>query len=122
MCWILSSNIFLSFRTRYLNNNVTVAEEKKAARCDENRAETQLGETSSDDSDKPGSYDPSLDMPIALRKGTRLCTKQSVCNYISYSSLSLEFKAFTTCLDVATIPKNIYEAMESPKWKAAIME
>ncbi|KAA0052307.1 reverse transcriptase [Cucumis melo var. makuwa] len=71
---------------------------------------------------KPGSYDPSLDMPIALRKGTRSCMKHSMCNYISYSSLSPTFKAFTKSLDAATIPKNIYKAMESPKWKAVFME
>ncbi|TYJ97018.1 Cysteine-rich RLK (receptor-like protein kinase) 8 [Cucumis melo var. makuwa] len=53
-------------------DNVKVLEEGKAAKCDENRADIQLGETSSNDSDKPRSYDPCLDMPIALRKGTRI--------------------------------------------------
>ncbi|TYJ98043.1 Retrovirus-related Pol polyprotein from transposon TNT 1-94 [Cucumis melo var. makuwa] len=32
------------------------------------------------------------------------------------------FKDFTTSLDAGTIPKNIYEVMESPKWKAAVTE
>ena len=28
----------------------------------------------------------------------------------------------TASLDTATIPKNIHEAIESPKWKIAVME
>ncbi|KAA0066552.1 Retrovirus-related Pol polyprotein from transposon TNT 1-94 [Cucumis melo var. makuwa] len=32
------------------------------------------------------------------------------------------FKDFTTSLDAGTIPKNIYEVTESPKWKAAVTE
>ena len=28
-------------------------------------------------------YDSSLDLPIARRKGTRSCTKHSICNYVS---------------------------------------
>ena len=50
--------------------------------------DTQVHDTSPDDSDKPESYDPSLDMPIALRKGTKSCMKHSMCNYMSYSNLS----------------------------------
>ena len=79
-------------------DNVKVLEEGKAAKSDENRADIQLGETSSNDSDKPRSYDPCLDMPIALRKGTRLCTKHSICTYISYNNLSPKFKDITTSL------------------------
>ncbi|TYK17870.1 putative mitochondrial protein [Cucumis melo var. makuwa] len=41
---------------------------------------------------------------------------------INTISLSSKFKAFTTSLDAAIIPKNTYEAMESPKWKAVVVE
>lgn len=51
---------------------------KNVARSDEILAEKQMGETSQDDSDKPGSYDPFLDMPIALRMDTMFCVKHSV--------------------------------------------
>ena len=86
----------------------------------ENRAETQLGKTSSDDSDEPGSYDPSLDIPIALRKGMRSWMKHSMCNYLSYSNLSPKFKAFT--IRCCNNTKEHIMVMESPKWKAAIMK
>ena len=64
-----------------------------------------MGEPSSDDSNKLDIYDPSLDMPIALRKGTRFCMKHSVCNYISYSNLLTKFRVFTTSLDIAKYPR-----------------
>ena len=33
-------------------------------------------------------YDPSIDIFIALREGTRSCTKHFICNYVSYENLS----------------------------------
>ncbi|KAA0056171.1 ty3-gypsy retrotransposon protein [Cucumis melo var. makuwa] len=57
-------------------------------------------------------YDPSLDLSIALRKGTRSCTNHSISNYGSYENLSPQFRAFTASLDSATIPKNIHLALE----------
>ena len=50
-------------------------------------------------------YDMSLDLPIVLRKGTRSCTKHSIANYVSYESLSLQFRAFTTSLNSIVIQK-----------------
>ncbi|KAA0032563.1 Cysteine-rich RLK (receptor-like protein kinase) 8 [Cucumis melo var. makuwa] len=67
-------------------------------------------------------YDPSLDIPIALRKGTRSCTKHPICNYVSYDNLSPQFRAFTASLDSTIIPKNIYTALECPEWKNVVME
>nr|ADN34014.1 reverse transcriptase [Cucumis melo subsp. melo] len=67
-------------------------------------------------------YDPSLDLPIALRKGTRSCTKHSISNYVSYENLSPQFRAFTTSLDSTTIPKNIHIALECFEWKNVVME
>ena len=45
-------------------------------------------------------YDPSLDLPIALRKGTRSFTKHSICNYVSHENLSPQFRAFIAILDL----------------------
>ena len=80
-------------------------EKNRTAMSDEILADTQVHETSPNDSDKPQSYDLSLDIPIALRKGTRSCTKDSICNYMSYSNLQPKFKVFTESLDTATVPK-----------------
>ena len=67
-------------------------------------------------------YDPSLDIPIALRKGTRSCTKYPICNYVFYDSLSLQFRAFTASLDSTVISKNIHIALECSEWKNAFMK
>ncbi|TYK23199.1 Retrovirus-related Pol polyprotein from transposon TNT 1-94 [Cucumis melo var. makuwa] len=67
-------------------------------------------------------YDPSLDLPIAQRKGTKSCTKHSTTNYVSYKNLSPHFRAFTASLDSTTIPKNIHFAFECPEWKTVVME
>lgn len=40
-----------------------------------------------------------LDIPIAIRKGTRTCTKYPIANYISYEKLSNSHKAFTSRID-----------------------
>ena len=56
--------------------------------------------------------DPSLDIPIVLRIGTRSCVKHPICNYVSYESLLAQFKAFTARLDSIMIPKNIHIALE----------
>ncbi|XP_038886883.1 uncharacterized protein LOC120077090 [Benincasa hispida] len=68
------------------------------------------------------SHDASLDLPIALRKGTRSCTKFPMHSYMTYSNLSPEFKALTTSLDTVMVLSNIHVAMETPEWKAAVME
>ncbi|TYK02020.1 reverse transcriptase [Cucumis melo var. makuwa] len=67
-------------------------------------------------------YNPSLDLPIALRKCTRSCTKHPICNYVSYDNLSSQFRAFIASLDSTIILKNIYTALECPEWKNAVME
>ena len=40
-----------------------------------------------------------LDLPIAIQKGVRLCVKYPISNYLTYSRLSAQFKAFTTTID-----------------------
>ena len=51
-------------------------------------AETAGDEIKQDHSSNFDEYDPSLDIPIVLRKGIKSCTKHSVCNYVSYKNLS----------------------------------
>ena len=70
-----------------------------------------------EESDKSRDYDIYLNMPIALRKGTRSCTKDPMYSFLSYSNLSSESKAFTACLDSAIIPKYTHMAMEIPEWE-----
>ncbi|KAA0050819.1 Beta-galactosidase [Cucumis melo var. makuwa] len=86
------------------------------------RIETSNDEVEQGHTRKLDEYDPSLDIPIALRKGTRSCTKHPICNYVSYDNLSPQFRAFTASLDSTIIPKNIYTALECPEWKNAVME
>ena len=43
-------------------------------------------------------------------------------NYLSYSNLSTAFRAFIEKIEVTKVPRNIQEALKSPKWKAAILE
>lgn len=77
----------------------------------------------------------SLELPIALRKGTRECTKtpfhrllnstvcsikHPLCNVVNYDRLSCKFKTFTADLDNHVIPRNIYEALSHKEWKKAV--
>ncbi|KAA0036818.1 Cysteine-rich RLK (RECEPTOR-like protein kinase) 8 [Cucumis melo var. makuwa] len=97
-------------------------EEKNRDDETEVRIETSNDEAEQGHTRKLDEYDPSLYIPIALRKGTRSCTKHPICNYVSYDNLSPQFRAFTASLDSTIIPKNIYTALECPEWKNAVME
>ncbi|KAA0035576.1 reverse transcriptase [Cucumis melo var. makuwa] len=70
-------------------------EEKNLGDEIEVRIETSNDEAEQSHTRKLDEYDPSLDIPIALRKAS---------------------------LDSTTIPKNIYTALECPEWKNAVME
>ena len=63
-----------------------------------------------------------LDLPIALKKGTRACTKHLIAKYISYSNLSNNYRAFTTNISKLVIPRNIQETLDEPGWKLAVFE
>ncbi|TYK13431.1 Retrovirus-related Pol polyprotein from transposon TNT 1-94 [Cucumis melo var. makuwa] len=97
LCRLRSMNL----NQHKLRTYMTVSEENTTARSDKHLTDTQMHETSLDDLDMPKSYDPSLYMLIALRKGTR---------------------AFIASLDTVTIPKNIHEAMKNLKWKMTVRE
>ena len=59
----------------------------------------------------------STDLPIAIRKGVRNCTKHHIYKFLSYANLSKEYKNFVANLSNTTIPRNIHEALESNEWK-----
>lgn len=72
--------------------------------------------------DFPSNTISDLDIPIALRKGTRSCPKYPISMFISYSNLSSSFKAFTSSLSDIVIPRNIDEALEIPECRTAVHE
>ncbi|XP_060964985.1 retrovirus-related Pol polyprotein from transposon RE2 [Cannabis sativa] len=63
-----------------------------------------------------------LDLPIALRKGTRACTKHPIAKYISYNHLSDNYRAFITNISELVVPRSIQEALDEPRWKLAVDE
>ena len=79
---------------------------------------TQLGETSTDSIDN-------LDLPIAIRKGTRECTNRPLyplSHYVFLKHLSLAHKTFIMSLNIANIPNTVSEALAKSEWKDAMRE
>ncbi|KAL0555968.1 hypothetical protein IC582_004471 [Cucumis melo] len=106
-------------------SNVVVLEnvkEKNSGNEIEVGTETSNNEAEQGHTWKLNEYDPSLDIPIALRKGTGSCTKHPIFNYVSYDNFSPQFKAFTGSLNSTIIMKNIYTALECSEWKNVVME
>jgi len=83
--------------------------------------------------------DPSIDLPIAVRKGTRVTagkppsrygfedvsndgSRNDIANYVSYESVSPSYKAFLASLQSVQIPRDWREAKQNPKWKEAMLE
>ncbi|KAA0040497.1 reverse transcriptase [Cucumis melo var. makuwa] len=85
-------------------------------------AETGGNEVEQDHLGNLDEYDPSLDISIVLRKGTKSCTEHPICNYVFYESISTQFKAFIAGLDSIVIPKNIHISLECVEWKTAVMK
>lgn len=55
------------------------------------------------------------DRPIALRKGTRTCTKHPICNFVSFDLLSPVYRSFVSSLDQVQVPSTIEDAFRDPK-------
>lgn len=68
------------------------------------------------------SENPNLDLPIALRKGTRLCTQHPISRFVSYEQLSPAFRVFITIVTKTDIPKTIQEALADSNWRHTIQE
>ncbi|KAL0553934.1 hypothetical protein IC582_007838 [Cucumis melo] len=97
-------------------------EEKDSGNKTEVKAETRNNEAEyGGHIGKVDEYDLSLDILIALRKGTRSCIKHPV-NYVSYNNLSPQLKAFTASLNSTIISKTIHNALECPEWKNIVMK
>ena len=63
-------------------------------------------------------------MPIALRKSTRTCPsiyRYPISNYVSSHRLSPSCKAFANQLSSVSVPKNLQDALNNPRWKAAML-
>ncbi|RVW19138.1 Copia protein [Vitis vinifera] len=80
---------------------------------------TQPGETSTDSTDNLD-----LDLPIAVRKGTRECTKPlyPLSHYVSLKHLSPAHKNFIVSLNTTIIPNTVSEALTKREWKDAMRE
>ncbi|GAA0152297.1 hypothetical protein LIER_10810 [Lithospermum erythrorhizon] len=75
------------------------------------------------ESTEPGSGNPSepdLDLPIAVRKATKII--HLIECFVSYSNLSSFFRVFSTSLSNFTIPNIINETLTLPNWKHAVLE
>uniref|UniRef100_A0A2N9I5Z3 Reverse transcriptase Ty1/copia-type domain-containing protein n=1 Tax=Fagus sylvatica TaxID=28930 RepID=A0A2N9I5Z3_FAGSY len=96
---------------------------------------TTLVDSHVDDSNIPiSSHEPTTlvdshvddsNMPIALRKSTRACPsiyRYPISNYVSSHRLSPSCKAFANQLSFVSVPKNLQDALNNPRWKAAIVE
>ena len=67
--------------------------------------------------------DQNLDLPIALRKGTRACTQQPLyplSNFLSFEKFSPTHKTFLTNLNSTHTPSSVSEALSNMKWKQAM--
>ena len=61
-----------------------------------------------------------LDLPIALRKGTRQCTQYPIAHHVSPARLSPSYQSFAVAVLTESIPKSYIEALQVPAWKAAM--
>lgn len=64
---------------------------------------------------------------MALRKRVRTCTKTPtlkylISNYVAYSKLLENFKAFITHIAEIQVPRNINETLQDRNWKEAVLE
>ena len=68
---------------------------------------------------------PSLDhdLPIALRKGTRECTKKPLyplSHFVSFQKFSSKHKSFLSTLNTISIPNSLSEALSKKEWRLAM--
>lgn len=61
-----------------------------------------------------------LDLPIALRKGTRNSTRYPLTHFISFHALSSSFRAFALSLSVISLSKHYQKALTHPGWQSAM--
>ncbi|CAN1150187.1 Copia protein [Linum perenne] len=81
-----------------------------------------LNPTVSNPTHVSSSIDTDSNWPIALRKGTRSCTRYPIDKYLSYARLSNHHRAFVTNVSNLFVPRNIYEALGDANWSSAVNE
>ncbi|CAN1837958.1 Retrovirus-related Pol polyprotein from transposon TNT 1-94 [Linum perenne] len=82
---------------------------------------TELNEHIPEDEVTPGVED-NLDIPIAIRKGVRECTKHPIERNVGYGCLGSTYRGFITNLDSVEVPKTIQEALKHPRWNQAVLD
>ena len=66
---------------------------------------------------------PSDDLPIAIRKGTRSASNpHPVYNFLSFHCLSLPYFTFVSTMSSVSTPKSTSETLSHPSWKQAVAE
>ncbi|OIT23525.1 hypothetical protein A4A49_64619, partial [Nicotiana attenuata] len=71
----------------------------------------------------PPDLSENLDLPIALRKGTRTCkSTYSIANFVSYDRLSSTSRSLIASLDSISVPKKVKEALNHLGWSNAMLE
>ncbi|KAL6334504.1 hypothetical protein AAG906_016056 [Vitis piasezkii] len=61
-----------------------------------------------------------VDLPIAIRKGTRKCMQHLLSNFVSFEKFSPSHKAFLTQINSIPIPQTLTKALSNEKWKQAM--
>jgi len=62
------------------------------------------------------------DLPIALRKGTRSCTKYPISHFVTTKHLSMQHQSFLSAIDAIRVPTSIQEALKDENWIQAMNE
>ena len=63
-----------------------------------------------------------LDIPIAIQKRVKNCTKYLIAKYLSYQRLLGKYKAFTSNISHLFIPRTIQEALGHSEWRSVVQE
>ena len=61
-----------------------------------------------------------LNLPIAVKKGARICTQHPLCplsHFVSYERLSSSHRNFLTSLNTIAIPKTLSKTLNGKEWK-----
>jgi hypothetical protein len=121
-------------RQKTENDQVQGEEEVTVSKNPEVQVQPDVYDSSSSPSTSDGTISApldDLDIPIAQRKQSRSTvgklpshlSQYDISNYMSYSSVGPQYRAFIAALDSAVpIPHDWQEAKRHPQWRAAMLE